>query len=159
MIVRRHPLKKMTCTIAVAAEHLLAGTGRRPTVVIGPVVWQPKGDGVFELRREPPPTPWPGITNYLEVAPARRWYFAAAAGGHGQSKWVVDQLVGETEAVTIEMRTQLQLELTRHRVPVVVHVFDNELAMARCCEVVWPSAKATQIRQGIEAEDRARGEH
>lgn len=110
-------------------NHVLAGTGTHPTVVIGPVVWQPNAGGAGDDRL---------------------WYFVCASGERGTTRFEVDQIVGPGEAAAVKTRALLMVGLVQRR-PIVIIDLDSELAMARCCEAVWPSAKATEIRQIIEA--------
>jgi hypothetical protein len=44
---------------------------------------------------------------------------------------------------------------TNHK-PVVIHDFDDELAMVRFCEILWPGKRVAKIRAEIEAERKSR---
>ncbi len=113
---------------AGTAAFLLEGSVDR-TLLFGPVVWQPS-DGTT----------------------ARRWCFMVV-GGDQTGEMRCDQLNAETEADTVALRTNVMAALAAHP-PCVLNDFDDELAMAKLAESLWPCAKITGIRQAIEA-DRA----
>jgi hypothetical protein len=46
----------------------------------------------------------------------------------------------------------MKLALIGLRRPVSIHDFDDELAMIKCAEALWPSEENTRIRKVIEAE-------
>jgi hypothetical protein len=153
-MLEERPLKTQTVTIDGMVEHVLAGIRRRPTVILGPVVWRPKDDGTLTMHKTFDPV-W---GRYAIELDDRLWYFVCASGGSGTSRFEVDQMAGPGKAQAITMRAQLRARLTQHRPAVVIHEFADELTMARCCEAVWSSAKAREIRQGIET-DRAIHRH
>src|SRR3954471_14417684 len=106
------------------ADHLRAGSGDAPQIVIGPVVWEPAPAG-------------------------RRWYFVvASSGGDG---FRTDALVADTRDLADAMRSALRLTLLQRR-PIVVHDTDDELRMARLCAVIWPCRKTEAIAADTEAE-------
>jgi hypothetical protein len=94
-------------------------------VVIGPLTWQPS-DGVV----------------------AKRWYFVVATSG--TEGFRCDMTTVEAEH-RVEMRMQVMAEFVRRR-PLVIHDVDDELEMARLCEMLWPGPRITAIRKAIEEE-------
>jgi hypothetical protein len=114
---------------AETAAYLLEGSVDR-TLLLGPIVWRPS-DGTS----------------------ARQWYFHVA-GCDRTGEMRVDQLNAESEADTEALRAGIKMALVERR-PCVMIDFDDELAMARWAEALWPCGKATRIREGIEAERMA----
>jgi hypothetical protein len=100
---------------AETAAYLLNDSVDR-TLLVGPVSWRPS-DGTSP----------------------RLWYFIVV-GCDRTGETFVDQLSAETEADTVEMRVGVMAALVDQR-PVVMIDFDDELAMAKWAETVWPSAK------------------
>jgi hypothetical protein len=46
----------------------------------------------------------------------------------------------------------IRLRIAQFAKPFIVHDFDDELAMAKCGEAIWPLAKIMDLRRAIEAE-------
>lgn len=109
------------------ADYIRRGHNVDTHVVIGPIVWQLKGD-------------------------LRQWYFAVASADRHIARF--DQLVSTTKPLAEEFRAALTFALIQLPQPVVIHDMDDELKMARLCETLWPSTKTREIRLGIEAERR-----
>jgi hypothetical protein len=105
--------------------------GRRvsPHIVIGPIVWQPKDDG-------------------------RLWYFVVATRDGPRTRF--DQLGSPQKELAEELQSALFVSLIHER-SIVIHSMDDELQMARLCEVLWPSAKTRTIRANSAAERAAGG--
>lgn len=95
------------------------------TVVVGPVVWQPS-DGLS----------------------SRRWYFTVATSEAGRGFRCDSIAGGEAE------RGCILAELAR-RGPLIVHLVDDELAMARLCAALWPGPRIAALVRQIEAERAA----
>jgi hypothetical protein len=119
------------CTLRDQVERLVAylrcGKNVSPQIVIGPVVWEPKDEGRF-------------------------WHFVVATGDGDGAHF--DQLGSPERHLAEELRTALFLALLEER-SIVLHDLDDELQMARLCEGLWPSEKASRVRAGIEAEQAA----
>lgn len=95
-------------------------------IVIGPLVWQPS-DGKN----------------------ARVEYFIAA-GSDANGFW--------SEMVTViddDDRALILAGLTQGK-PIMLHLADDELEMARLCERLWPCEKTRNILEGIEKEREGR---
>ena len=97
------------------------------TFLVSPIAWQPSGG-----------------TSALE------WFFLVI-GCDRTGVIRRDELFAETEADTVALRADVMAALAA-RPPCVLHAFDDELAMARLAEILWPCAKITGIRRRIEAE-------
>ncbi len=95
-----------------------------PHVVIGPVVWQ-------------------------ENRGKREWYFTLASGDPGFFTLMVG--FGEDAGLADQCRASAFVSFIRRK-PIVVHDVDDELAMARLCEAIWPCEKTRKVRAGIEGE-------
>jgi hypothetical protein len=97
-------------------------------VVVGPLVWPPaQGSG------------------------AERWYFTVATSDAEQGFRCDQVLVPKAERE--EMRRSVLVELMRRRPPaLVIHDMDDELAMARMCETLWPGERITALRRAVEVE-------
>jgi hypothetical protein len=104
-------------------EHALRGsTG--PHVFVGPIVWKPHGQ-------------------------TRRWYFSVVTGDDdGFRADAID--AGDRQTVEAA-RAAIWVRLMR-RPPIVLHDFDDELAMARWTASTWPSARAEALVRDIENE-------
>jgi hypothetical protein len=123
--------RKFPNIAAKLAGHVLRGTGTKPTAIFGPIVW----------------TIEPG-------SDARNWYFTVASVS-AKNELRIDQFIAKDDRQLAErVRVALTMELTQRK-PMVLHYFDDELEMARCCEAICPGERATSIRAGIER-DRAR---
>jgi hypothetical protein len=97
-------------------------------VVIGPIVWLPS-DGTS----------------------ARLFYFTIAScdrGGFRLHKIVVAEDTAEQDQRDIVAALSC-------RQAVVVHLVDDELAMARLCEKLWPSPRITALRRAVEVEEES----
>jgi hypothetical protein len=114
--------------ITRSVDHLL---DRRTSihVVVGPVVWQLKDDG------------------------KRLWYFVVATGDANGFR--CDQIGSDSQKFASQSRAAVIVEITQRRPPLVIHDLDDELEMAKWCEVIWPGETTRQIRTGIEAERRS----
>lgn len=97
-------------------------------VVIGPAVFHPEGK-------------------------AKGMYFIIATADHA-GQFRCDQICAPEEDID-ELRMSFTLEMAR-RPPLVIHEMDDELAMARFCEVLWHGERITTMRKAIEAERIAR---
>jgi hypothetical protein len=109
-----------------------------PTIVIGPILWQPS-DGRF----------------------ARDWYFFIATCGPDGFQCDKVSASGD-KAICEEMRDTVLFMLTQSKPPTVIHDTDDELYMTKICEALWPGERITRLRKAVEAEyaDRAKaGEH
>lgn len=114
-----------------AAKHIRRGKGADTNVVVGPIVWELYGD-------------------------MRRWYFVAASAD--QKGFHTHQLAAQDESLCEQLRAAFVLALVEKR-PIVIHDMADELQMARMCETIWPSAKTSKIRAGIEAERAGTSTH
>ena len=94
--------------------------------MVGPLCWQPS-DGTD----------------------ARRWYFLIATS-EARRGFRVDQVTVGAETREAD-RQRIVVEFMRRR-PLVLHIFDDELDMARWCEAMWPGERITRIRKDIERE-------
>ncbi len=121
-------MDRMNSIIEGIADHVLAGAGKAPHVVLGPVVWEPNEAG-------------------------RRWYFTVAGSG-SDGGFRIDRIAAETQALAEDMRSALRVALIQRR-PIVTHDTNDELQMARLCVAIWPCQKTAKIAAGIEAERQA----
>ena len=97
--------------VAQVADYIRRGDEIDVNVVIGPIVWQLKGD-------------------------LRQWYFVVASADHQIARF--DQLASDPEGHAEEFRAGLMLALVQKR-PIVIHDTDDELYMAHLCESLWIS--------------------
>jgi hypothetical protein len=97
-------------------------------VVVGPVLWQPS-DGTA----------------------GKVWYFIVASSEAGRG-FRCDQVVVPAGSPDW-MRSGVIAALMR-RPPLVVHSVDDELAMVRLCEMLWPGGRIAALRRQVEAERR-----
>ncbi len=81
-----------------------------------------------------------------------RWYFILATAGPENDSHL-DQIVVRFDQPEAD-RTRVLHALIERRA-FATHDIDDELAMARLCETLWPGERITSIRKAIEAE-RAR---
>jgi hypothetical protein len=114
---------------AEAADYWLERSVDR-TLLVSPVAWRPS-DGTSALE----------------------WYFIVV-GCDRTGEMRHDQLFAETEADTVVLRADVMAALAAYP-PCVLHAFDDELAMAKLAEILWPCAKITSIRERIEAKRAA----
>jgi hypothetical protein len=81
-----------------------------------------------------------------------RWYFMLATAG-ADNECHLDQIVVSFDEPEADRARVLHALVERR--PLTTHDTDDELAMARLCETLWPGERITSIRRAIEAE-RAR---
>jgi hypothetical protein len=106
------------------ADHLLDEAGDI-NVVIGPVVHPPVGqDG----------------PDYFMVATSEK-----DRGFRSDQISIGEGYDGEA------MRAGIAMALVRRK-PIVIHDVDDELYMAKLCEMLWPGERITRLREAIEAE-------
>ncbi len=98
-----------------------------PDLILGPVVWE-------------------------ENQGKRDWYFLLASSDCA-GFFSLKVCVGADAELADQCRA-LAFGSFLMRKPIVVHAMDNELAMARLCEAIWPCDKTREVRAGIEAERR-----
>jgi hypothetical protein len=98
-----------------------------PHVIIGPVVWQ-------------------------DNQGKREWYFMVASGDGG-GFFTVKVGFGDDAELADQSRASAFAAFAMRK-PIVIHDMDDELVMARWCEVIWPCSKTRTIRAAIEAERR-----
>jgi len=93
-------------------------------VVVGPLCWHPNDSG------------------------GKDWYVTVATSGaeHGFRH---DQIVVPDGDPSYS--GALLLELYQRR-PLVIHDCDDELQMARLCEILWPCKRITDLRKAVERE-------
>jgi hypothetical protein len=80
----------------------------------------------------------------------RQWCFVVASGGPQSFRY--DQISAPGEDLADEIRRAIQLHMMKLAKPVIVHDFDDELAMAKWCETIRRCATTTDIRRAIEPE-------
>jgi len=114
---------------AQVAEHVLRNVNS-PHIVIGPAIWQPS-DGTA----------------------GKRWYVTIAASEAGRG-FRCDQVTLSPDSPEDD-RARIITAFVPHR-PLVIHDADDELYMARLCEILWPGPKITRLRQTVEAERAAK---
>jgi hypothetical protein len=119
----------LTAAVRKFADTVLKGAGHTPTVAIGPVVWAIEGGH-----------------------DQKHWYFVLGSADK-RGRFRVDQFnVGwNDQDFANDCQAAMIAELIG-RPPCVIHTFEDELAMIRFCETVWPCAKTRQIRASIEQE-------
>lgn len=108
-------------------EYLVRGSIDR-VVVIGPLLCRPGVNG---------------------------WYFIVATAG--KRGFRCDQICTGTEDYQQASMDQAQIItlLVQKKKGLVMHLMDDELAMAQLCETLWPSARTTCLRQTVESERAA----
>lgn len=106
-------------------ELLALGAG---TICVGPTVKRATGDG------------W-----------APPWYFVIASGGPDfTDTFFCHAMGGKDQTLLDELRSLFCAKLiSRH---LVVHVFDDELDMARWCSRIWPGETPFKVLRTMEAE-------
>jgi len=109
------------------AAHVRHGKNVSSHVVIGPLVWQPKGDDRF-------------------------WYFVIASGAGKRARF--DQIGSPHKELAEDCRLTLPLGVAQTP-GILIHILDDELQMARLCEALWPSARTRRIRSAIQTERAA----
>jgi hypothetical protein len=114
-------------SMADVAKFLRRGKNPHPHVILGPIVWELKGD-------------------------RKRWYFITVTGDAKGAR--LDQFTAQDKTLCEAVRANLQIALFQLQSPLVVHDMDDELALARLSENLWPSPKTTKLRTDIEAERR-----
>ena len=108
------------------AAHAVAGASDIH-VVVGPMCWQPSD----------------GTTSKV-------WYFIIATS-EPKRGFRCDQIFGDEQD-----RAAVMMALATNHKPVVIHDMDDELAMVRLCEILWPGKRVAKIRAEIEAERKSR---
>lgn len=114
-----------------ALDGILSGCDDCGAVVIGPVVWR-ASDG----------------------RQARLWYFHAALPSKGDFHLVQIDCGGSDREDATLLRSSFAAALARRR-PMVIHITEDELQMARICEALWPGERIAGIRAQIESERTA----
>jgi hypothetical protein len=78
-------------------------------------------------------------------------YFCIASAGR-TSGFRADQIIaGRTRAEATKRRRDVMTRFVAAR-PVVINDMDDELAMVRLCEALWPGQQVTALRRAVEAE-------
>jgi hypothetical protein len=113
--------------IRYAVDHVLRGSNSSH-VVISPLLWQPS-DGTA----------------------SKAWYFIVATSEEGRG-FRCDQFIIPFEDDREIYQAAFLAGLARRRPPLVVHVTEDELYMARLCEVLWPGNRISEICRNLEAE-------
>jgi hypothetical protein len=132
-------------SIGHIVDLLLDGSDDR-AVAIGPMVQQPQGG-----------PPWYFMT---AVNKGGRFFVVSVNDDDYEPPCQVDDVWAAVADVLIEIRpvdarSRLITALKAKEPGVTIHQFDDELAMLRRCEKLWPSERVTRIRRGLEQE-RAR---
>lgn len=81
---------------------------------------------------------------------AGSWYFIVVTGDP-----VTDVRLDAVQSEERELTEELRIEVMRGLFggkPIVIHDMDDELAMMRMAEVLWPSERATTLREHVEQE-------
>jgi hypothetical protein len=104
------------------AKLLLKGLNS-PHVVVGPLLWQPS-DG----------------------AASKAWYFMVAT-------FVADKGL---RIIRVDAHDEMDrlgvIAALARRPPLVVHLMEDELDMAKLCEAIWPCERTSRMRANLEAE-------
>lgn len=129
--MKTRPKERHEATPRQIVDNALSGANDI-NVAVGPLSWQPS-DGTA----------------------GRVWYFLIATS-EARRGFRVDQVTvnGESE----DERLRVLLEFAQRRPPLVIHTFDDELDMARWCEILWPGERITKIRENMERERAIRAE-
>lgn len=129
----QHRRTLTVASLAAAVErfvvHLL-DAAISPHVVLGPLVWCPApGESAGKL-----------------------WYFIAAVCGPAGFR--CQRLSADDEDLAAEARALTMMVMVDRvpRVPRVLHDMDDELAMAKLCEGLWPSDRTRALRAAVERE-------
>jgi hypothetical protein len=118
------------------AKHVTHGAGKAPMIAIGPLVW--------------------GIETGHDT---KHWYFVVASiSAKGRLRLDQINVPVDNRDFAQEARTDLFAALIGRR-PIVIHDFDDELAMAKWAEAIAPSERTRRIRQGLEQERRDVTDH
>ena len=121
--------KDIVAVVRGYAAKVLPPSDTAGTIAIGPVVWELSGRG---------------RTN---------WYFvigsADAAGTFRAGGFKIRE---DDKALADECRDLMITELVLRRPPPMIHTFDDELAMIRLCEAVFPCERTHSMRAAIEFE-------
>jgi hypothetical protein len=116
-------------------------------IVVGPMRWQPRDDG------------------------GKRWYFVTSYKRRGKFYSMVTDTPDYEPPVTLDdvpemvrraadgsflinpvsAREKFRTQLTTLR-SFIVHDMDDEVAMARLCESLWPTERTKRLRAAVEAE-------
>jgi hypothetical protein len=121
----RSQYRSLDQSISQIVKHLRGGNAVSPHVLIGPLVWEGDPDD-------------------------RQWYSVLDSGDrHG---FRCDKLAFKTDKEFGEKTiASLHCALIQEK-SIVVHIFDDELEMARWAHAIWPSPKTRKIREDIAAE-------
>jgi hypothetical protein len=114
--------KSREACVDAIVDHCLEGANDC-NVVVGPLCWRPT-DGTS----------------------SRYWYFIVATSEKARG-FRCDQVQGDEED-----RMAVLLSLATRRPPLIIHVMDNEVDMARWCELLWPGKRISRLRKQVEAE-------
>ena len=115
-------------TIAATVTHIL-GRADGVHVVVGPLRWRPT-DGLS----------------------GRYWYFVVATADPDRVFRCVQINIPQGNEDIGEIRRMQFLSELISRLPLVIHDCDDEVAMARLCESLWPGERISQLRAAVEAE-------
>jgi hypothetical protein len=77
----------------------------------------------------------------------RRYFIIATCGSEG---FRCEQII----VTRPEDKTAVLSELAKRQPPLVIHDMNDELAMARLCEELWPGENIKRLRVALEAERR-----
>jgi hypothetical protein len=104
-------------------DYVLRDTGKCPQVALGPIVW--------------------GID---PVSDTRHWYFVIGSiDTKGELRIDQFKIAADDRDLAERCRADLWLELIQRR-PIVLHDFDDELALAQWSEAICPGERSTSIR-------------
>jgi hypothetical protein len=115
---------RLGAALAIAEHAIEMATDK--TILIGPVAWIP-------------------------AAGKRLWRFTIATADD-KAGFGVDIVGDEDEDLIKAIHRDVELALVQRKTPVVVHVFADELEMARWCNAIWPCEKGSDLVAAIEAE-------
>jgi hypothetical protein len=66
---------------------------------------------------------------------------------------IVDHVLEESDDINVVIGPTVHPPFgSCPRRPLVIHSMDDELQMAKWCEMLWPGERITKLRKGIEAE-------
>ncbi len=119
-------------------------------VVVGPWSWLPadRGNGAKDWYF------------FVSVSKKGQWYSAKIDDpdyqppGAGPTFWLPRRCSrprGVVQISRLDARSMLKAALVQQK-PVVIHDFDDELAMAKFCENIWPGPRISKVRKAIEQE-------
>jgi hypothetical protein len=135
-----YSLTRMVDPLVDQIVDALTGSPMPHQVVVGPLRWRPDNNGSPD------------------------WYFVCASSGDRDGFFTITVRLGKEQEEDLEAvfwissnevwRSAAIVELEKRRPPIIVHDMDDELAMARLWEEIWPGPKTREERAGIEAEFR-----